>query len=38
MIKAYIKYWKKAGDLKSYSNRSDLLVWFSWRISLSLLF
>ena len=23
MIKAYIKYWKKAGDLKSYSNRSD---------------
>jgi uncharacterized membrane protein YhaH (DUF805 family) len=23
MIKAYIKYWKKAGDFKSYSSRSD---------------
>lgn len=23
MIKAYIKFWKKAGDFKSYSSRSD---------------
>ncbi|KZK07686.1 Transporter [Lactococcus cremoris] len=23
MIKAYIKYWKKAGDFKTYSSRSD---------------